>query len=69
MRRFGRALLVAGMSEAAGTELPAGALQLPLRHFGGRRGRSGVRSPVEVTEGVRPFLQEIDEQTQRSLNG
>jgi len=54
------------MSEAAGTELPAGACTSPcaipaVAAGPGRRGGPG--SPVEVTEGVRPFLQEIDEQT------
>jgi hypothetical protein len=60
---------LAGLSEAAGTELLAGALQVPLRHFRGRRVRPGPGSPGQVTDGVRRFLQEIDEQTWRSLNG
>ncbi|MEP7089770.1 MAG: aldo/keto reductase [Nocardioidaceae bacterium] len=63
-----RARALADLCEASGTELPAAALQFPLRHPAVATVVAGLRSPDEVTESVRRFTQGIDEQTWRDLD-
>jgi D-threo-aldose 1-dehydrogenase len=63
-----RAHALADRCEAGGAELPAAALQFPLRHPAVTSVVVGLRSPAQVTETVARFRQRIDEPTWRSLD-